>query len=593
MSRSSRAHARAPSHGARRRVVRWLGLGVGILIVLGASAFVWDAVQLRAAARDLEVHAAGARQALTDQDSAALAAEVAAVDSAARQFADHTSGPHWTVAGAIPWVQDQTLPLERAGDVVLALAEGTLVPLADLDGLDVLGAVSLEGARIDPSALEPFRETLTAALVVVDEQLLALAAVDLSHTVGAVRDPFASLEADLLSLREIVESGAVASQLLPPMLGADGPRTYVVAVQNNAEPRSTGGIPGALLELRVDDGRFVITSYVAADQLYDGRDVAPLTDDEIALYTSRMAQYPQDTNFSPDYPRTAALLAAFWERETGTAPDGVISIDPVALGYMLSDMEPLEVRGVRLTGANLSEVLLRDSYLLFPDPDDQNLFFAAASRALFARVFESDSQSVFTGIERASGEHRLMVWSARPEEQGLLEGTGVAGDFLARRDSLGIFVNDGSGSKIGYYVEPHYAVVNRICPAGTLAGSTVTVTLTQTFQGDVGALPDYVSGGGVYVPVGEFHANLVLYPPIGMGVSLFTRDGTPEGVNPGLHDGRTVAQVRVALKPGETTTLRFDLTPFATVASGGAVVVTPDSNADLYSARVAVSNETC
>ena len=593
MSRPSRAHARAPRHGARRWVVRSLGIGVGILMVLGVSAFAWDGVQIRAAARELEVHAAGAKQALTDQDTAALVAEVAAVDAAARQFAEHTSGPHWAVAGSIPWVKDQTLPLERAGDVVLALSEGTLVPLSKLDGLDAVGAVSLEGERIDPTALDPFRETLTSALVVVDEQLLALAVVDLSHTVDAVRAPLIGLKADLRSLREIVEGGAVASQLLPPMLGADGPRTYVVAVQNNAEPRSTGGIPGALLGLTVDDGRFAIASYVAADQLYDGRDVAPLTDDELALYTSRMAQYPQDTNFSPDYPRTAALLAAFWERETGTAPDGVISIDPVALGYMLSDMEPLDVNGVRLTGANLSEVLLRDSYLLFPDPDQQDVFFAAASRALFARIFESDSQSVFAGMERASGEHRLMVWSARPEEQGLLEDTGIAGDFLARRDSLGIFLNDGSGSKIGYYVEPHYAVVNRVCPEGKLAGSTVTVTLTQTFAGDVDALPQYVSGDGVYVPFGEFHANLVLYPPVGMGVSSFTRDGTPDGVNPGLHDGRTVAQVRVSLKPGESTTLRFDLTPFADVDSGGAVVVTPDSNARLYSARVAVSNETC
>jgi hypothetical protein len=196
-------------------------------------------------------------------------------------------------------------------------------------------------------------------------------------------------------------------------------------------------------------------------------------------------------------------------------------------------------------------------------------------------------------MERAAGERRLMVWSADPAEERLLDRTGIAGDFLGMRDSLGIFLNDGSGSKIGYYVEPRYAIVNRVCPEGKLAGSTVTVTLTQTFTGDVSALPDYVSGGGVYVPVGEFHANVVLYPPVGMGVSLFTRDGTPDGVNPGLHEGRTVAQVRVALKPGETTTLRFDLTPFADVGSGGTVVVTPDSKPDVYADRVATVDGTC
>lgn len=593
MPRSPRAHAREPKHSVRRRVVRWLGLGVGILAVLGASAFVWDAVLLRAAAHDLDVHAAAARQALTDRDTAALTSEVSAVDAAARSFAEHTRGPHWAVANWIPWVKDQTLPLERAGDVVLAISEGALGPLSRLNSLDVLGAVSLEGGRIDPNALEPFRETLTGAAAVMDEQQQALAAVDLSHTVGAVREPFVGFQEDLRSLGAIIDGGAVASQVLPAMLGADGPRTYVILVQNNAEPRTTGGIPGALLGLTVSDGRFTLTSYVAAGDLHDGNDVAPLTDDELALYTSRMAEYPQDTNFSPDFPRTATLLAAFWERKTGTAPDGVISVDPVALGYMLSGMKPIDVDGVRLTGANLSDVLLRDSYLLFPEPADQDTFFAAASRALFTQVFKSDSASVVAGMERAASERRLMVWSAKPAEEKLLDGTSVAGDFLAMSDSLGIFLNDGSGSKIGYYVEPHYAVVNRVCPDGSLAGSTITVTLTQTFTGDVNALPWYVSGGGAYVPVGEFQANLVLYPPVGMGVSEFTRDGTRDGVNPGLHNGRTVAQVRVVLEPGDTTTLRFELMPSGHVTSGGSVVVTPDSRPNLYADRVEISNETC
>jgi hypothetical protein len=271
----------------------------------------------------------------------------------------------------------------------------------------------------------------------------------------------------------------------------------------------------------------------------------------------------------------------------------VISLDPVALGYMLSDMDPIEVDGVRLTGSNLSDVLLRDSYLLFPEPADQDAFFGAASSALFTQVFESDSASVIAGMERAAGERRFMVWSARASEQELLDDTGIAGDFLAMRNSLGIFLNDGSGSKIGYYVEPHYTVVNRVCADGNLAGSTVTVTLTQTFTGDVNTLPWYVSGGGLVVPIGEFQANVVLYPPEGMGVSRFTRDGEQDNLNPGLHDGRTVAQVWVVLKPGDTTTLRFDLTPWGPVAAGGTVVVTPDSQTGVYTDRVEVTDETC
>ncbi len=44
-------------------------------------------------------------------------------------------------------------------------------------------------------------------------------------------------------------TAARAVRLLPPMLGADGPREYLLLVQNNAEQRATGGIPGSVVQL--------------------------------------------------------------------------------------------------------------------------------------------------------------------------------------------------------------------------------------------------------------------------------------------------------------------------------------------------------
>ena len=50
------------------------------------------------------------------------------------------------------------------------------------------------------------------------------------------------------------EALANASVLLPAMLGADGPRNYLVLFQNNAEWRSLGGIAGAAALIRTDGG---------------------------------------------------------------------------------------------------------------------------------------------------------------------------------------------------------------------------------------------------------------------------------------------------------------------------------------------------
>ena len=197
------------------------------------------------------------------------------------------------------------------------------------------------------------------------------------------------------------------------------------------------------------------------------------------------------------------------------------------------------------------------------------------------------------GMEKAAAERRLMVWSADDAEQALLARTGIAGDFLADPESLGIFLNDGSGSKIGYYIDSSYEVVNRVCEDGSLEAATVTVTLTHAFGGDVASLPPYVNGDGNFVPQGEFHANVIIYTPVGIGVTKLSRDGEAAGMVPDLHNGRTMAQVRVALKPGQTTTLLFDLGVPADAAPADHLVVTPGSRPGALGTTITTVEDRC
>jgi len=246
-----------------------------------------------------------------------------------------------------------------------------------------------------------------------------LAAVEVTGTIAAVREPFLELRGDLASLGDIIQGAHVAAEVLPSMLGADSPRTYLVMVQNNAEPRTTGGIPGAILEVGVDDGRITLLGYESAGDLATAdRIPGPLTADEDRIFTGRMLIYPQDVNFTPEYPRSAELMTQFWATKHPEAVDGVLSVDPVALGYMLADMEPVEVQGVTITGANLSDVMLRDSYLTFPDPGDQDVSFAEASQVLFTQLVSGGSSAV-AGTEQAIDEGRFFVWSAFGDEQDL------------------------------------------------------------------------------------------------------------------------------------------------------------------------------
>ena len=584
-----------PGHASRPpRSLAWWWLVPLVLVVGWLAALGGDALHLRDDAALLRQHAAAAKVAVEDRDIAALAVEVSALGDASDSFSQHSSGPHWWLAAHIPWLSDQVGPLRAAGDAVAGLTEGALRPLAELDGLEGLSSPEFVDGRIDPLILEPYRPTLLAAADAVHAEQDALDQVDLSGTISQVVGSFEDLRADVESVGEILDNAGALAELLPSMLGADGQRTYVVILQNNAEPRATGGIPGAVIEVAVTDGRLQLGQYYsAADLNVPDVPVAPLRDDELALFSENMALYVQNATYTPEFARTGELVAAYVERATGRRIDGVISIDPVALGYMLEGTPAREVSGVTISGDNFADVMLRDAYSIFPNPADQDEFFAVASAALFGDVV-SGGDSTVAGAQRALTEGRFAVWSDDAAEQAILETTRAGGDFLSRTSTAGVFLNDGSGSKIGYYAQTEVEGSLRVCAAsGETIDGVLTVTVSHTYDGLVEDLPAYVSGGGVYVAPGRFEANLVVYPPAGMSVSKLTANGEAAGLRALQHGARLATSTRVALEPGQTVTLRYELIPVEAGSQWEGIVITPGATPQVHLGTVEEHSEAC
>ena len=77
-----------------------------------------------------------------------------------------------------------------------------------------------------------------------------------------------------------------------------------------------------------------------------------------------MAKFPQDVNFSPDFPTAAAAVYARCTRPAAADQvDGVLAIDPVALSYTLKGAPGIDVGdGVTVTSDNLVSTLLSTAY---------------------------------------------------------------------------------------------------------------------------------------------------------------------------------------------------------------------------------------
>ncbi|HEU4514413.1 MAG TPA: DUF4012 domain-containing protein [Nocardioidaceae bacterium] len=521
---------------------------------------------LQVVAREFEAIAEDLKTGDEDGARASLAkAQVAAADAD-----DNTHGPGWWLTSRLPGVGDDIEAVRTVADVTDVLAAEVIPDV-------VVASERLGPANLRPRngriAIEPLRD-VAPAVVAADERMQdqteRVAAIDTGELIAQLAGPVELLQGKLEEAASLSAKASYAVRLLPTMLGADDERTYLVLFQNNAEIRATGGMPGALAVVEAKNGRLSIRRQGTAQDL--GLHPEPpvrLTGEEISLYGRKLGVYPADITFTPDFPRVAELARAMWLSAQGERIDGVLSVDPVGLSYVLDGTGTVDVPGgTRLTSANAVQVLLNDIYRVQPDQDMQNAYFAGAAKAVFGALVSGRGQpaAILEGLGRAATEGRLYAWSASEQEQRLLVATSVGG--AVPRDAgaspyVGLFLNDGTAAKLQYYLEHRVDVEPLSCNPMGRQTLEVVLTLTSHAPEDAGRLPASVigprDGGEAYIGVepGHMRLNAHLYAPIGGWIEDVAVDRVDVPLNEVEHLGHPVGTATVELAPGETRVLRY------------------------------------
>lgn len=534
-----------------------------VLAVLGAA---WVGVRGYLAyghLRDAQAAASAISADLTDPAVASAAiADIAADTAAARAL---TADPVWRLGESLPWIGPQLSAAASVAASVDDVAGSALAPLADIAATISLDALRPVAGRIDVSTFAAAQESARAAAAEVARAEASVAAIDSTPLVGPLRSAVADVAEVLGRTRDVTDAVARATVLIPAMLGADGPRDYLVLVQNNAEWRSLGGIPGALALIHTDGGVLSLAAQqTSADFPRYDTSVLPLPPEVEAIYGQRPGRWIQNVTQLPDFTLAAPLAREMWARQNGGAlVDGVAAVDPVALSYLLAATGPVALpTGDELTADNAIPLLLNEVYQRYADPAEQDAFFAAAAAAVFDAVAQgrADPRALVDALARAGSERRLLLWSARADDQDLLSGTPLAGALPASdavASEFGVYLNDGTGSKMDYYMRADASVAWQDCEldaAGRAGGTAeLTVTLTNDAPADAAALPPYITGGGVFdVPPGTARTVGYLYLP--EGFDLVGATITDSAFGGGTHDGRQVLSFSVNLAPGASAT---------------------------------------
>jgi len=523
-------------HGLRSRRARAL-LAVG---AVGLAALAWlivDGLAVRAHLQATSDELLAAKAAIVNADVAGAANRVAAARVEADSATGSTDGPLWAALRWTPIVGDTAEAVDAAvelADASVSLAEVALLSDPELLPTDGTIPLSFEDGRVDLDLLARYADLLAGLPVDplrdARDRLAAAADGRIPGVLRSAADEAVDTANDLLATLAAGEDGLDVAQGL---LGVDGPRSVLIAIQNPSELRGAGGLVGFLAVLDLADGEVSLAPPVdleagalPTDTKESSGGAAGVEGPGIVFHndlqvrnTSEPVDRPaeiaarydhnhigvelESVTIHPDVPVIGGILSDLYERYTGVDTDAVVLVTPIALQRLQEQVGPIDVPdGLAslaptmpdpIPAERLAEVMLVTAYDELVGPTVlRREYQAVLADQAFGTFLDGGWEP--TNVVRALGEslagRQVQVWSERADEQERLERLGVAGqlrDSDPLTDDVTITATNSAANKADSFALHRFDLDIQLSnPTGLDVRRDMNVTITQanTFEPD-------------------------------------------------------------------------------------------------------------
>ncbi|MCC5951549.1 MAG: DUF4012 domain-containing protein [Acidimicrobiia bacterium] len=435
-----------------------------------------------------------------------------------------------------------------------------------------------EAGRVDLALLASMTNPVDNAAATIDAALATVTEASTPWLVGPLANRVEDFYLEVADTAAEVELAQAGLAVAPGLLGGEEPRTYLLLFTTPTEAREPGGFVGSWGELQVTNGDLdLVETGRAADfatELPDGGLVVPPD----SAYATRYVAYGpqrffQNVTMSPDVPTAAVWAADAYAQLTGTEVDGVAVIDPTGLAALLELTGPVtvdELDGRTFDADTVEQYLWLDQYVEFDgEVDERSDALADLAEATFEELTTGDLPDLRTiagALGPATRAGHLAFVPFDDDEAEFFERFGALRRFDAGRtaDWLAVRSTNNGANKIDSFLERELTYELELDPVGGVAEARATVTLTNTAPSE--GLPRYVIGNNSDAPWGTNLTTLSLYTPL--TVVTATLDGQPVAVGTDRAFGGWVHDVRLAVPPGESVTVVFDLSGQLSLADG-------------------------
>jgi len=269
----------------------------------------------------------------------------------------------WLTPG-LAWIPTYGGDLAAAPDL-LTLAEH----LVNASGLSyqaaqpLLQEVDSQNSDLDPASLTNLLVQAQPQFGVAREELERARTARNRIAPGNLSPRLGSLFVEKIdpALKLLDESLALANSL-PKLLGAsaaEGPKTYLLLVENEDELRPTGGFITSVGNLVLHDGQVISLGFEEAGDLEDWSKPYPAAPWQLQEYMNSPVLTLRDSNWFTNFPTTAQWAEYLYAYTHAHSVDGVVAFDQQFLVMLLGVTGPLEVDGASypITAQNVIEFM--------------------------------------------------------------------------------------------------------------------------------------------------------------------------------------------------------------------------------------------
>lgn len=385
---------------------------------------------------------------------------------------------------------------------------------------------------------------------------------DINRIFGLIKWPIVKQVAGFFGFNFLpIQNEITASISAAAILGAkDKPQTFLLAFQNSAEARGTGGILGAYAIVKIENGKLSVQE-TGSNAGLKSLEVIPLKmpAEYGALYRSDPAIW-QNSNLSPHFPYGAEIWMELWRLQTGQKLDGVIAVDPTALSYILRATGPIKLAsGEEINSENVVDKTLKEAYKRFEfDNMGRKQYLVDIMNATFKQIMASKFRKLAMALAIRIGilENRILIYSTNSDAEAFFAKTRLGGFMdTAQNNEYRAVIENIDASKLDYYLERKITVSELEC--GSSAKTEVKIKVTNTVT-DAKNISAYVltradKNSPRSLVTGQHRFKVFIYGPTSstlISASLKSKAGSAGGV--ATERSRPLLVADVDLLPGQS-----------------------------------------